>query len=141
MRHKLPVRLLTAVSFFVLVVSAFAHHGFQAEYDGSKYVNITGTLVKYEWENPHIYFTVEEKDASGKLVSWVFEGASPNAVKRTGTVRADLQNNIGKPITVRACPGKDGTKKGAAEVIKVADGRDLVIGGKRYFGDNKPGAE
>lgn len=129
--------LLTICSFVALAHPVFAHHGFQAEYDGSKLVYVTGTLLKVEWENPHIYLMVDSKGTDGKVMSWTFEGASPNVVKRTGTERADLTSNIGKTITVRACPGKDGSAKGAAETIKVGDGRELVIGGKRYFGDGK----
>jgi hypothetical protein len=131
--------LLFAVSANVLPL--FAHHGFQAEYDGSKVIYITGTLTKLEWENPHAYFWVEAKDASGKVTTWQFEGASPIAVKRTGTVRGDFTSNIGKTVTVRATPGKDGTAKGAAETIKLLDGREVVVGGKRFFGDGKGGSE
>jgi hypothetical protein len=135
-----PVTLL----LFVLAINALpllAHHGFQAEYDGSKVLYITGTLTKFEWENPHAYFWVDAKDTSGKVTTWVFEGASPIAVKRTGTVRADFTANIGKTVTVRGVPGRDGTMKGAAETIKLADGREVVVGGKRFVGDGKGGGE
>ncbi len=137
----LPVTLLSLSGLIVNVLPVFAHHGFQAEYDGSKVVYITGTLTKFEWENPHAYFWVESKDNAGKVTTWVFEGASPIAVKRTGTVRADFTSNIGKSVTVRGIPGKDGTNKGAAETIKLADGREVVVGGKRFFGENKGGGQ
>lgn len=134
-----------ALAFFFLlaghVLPVFAHHGFQAEFDGSKILYITGTLTKFEWENPHAYFWVDAKDSSGKVTTWVFEGASPIAVKRTGTARADFLANIGKTVTVRATPARDETNRGAAETIKVSDGRELVVGGKRFFGDGKGGGE
>ena len=139
MRRMLPVALLAAFSFLTLAVPVFAHHGFQAEFDAGKLIYVTGTLTKIEWENPHIYFWMDAKDDNGKVTSWQFEGASPNVVKRTGTQRQDLLANIGKTVTVRACPGKDGTPKGAAETVKVSDGRELVIGGKRYSGEGKGG--
>jgi hypothetical protein len=136
-----PITLLLLVVLGANVPPVFAHHGFQAEYDGSKVLYITGTLTKFEWENPHAYFWVEAKDDSGKVTTWVFEGASPIAVKRTGTVRADFTSNIGKTVTVRGVPGRDGTSKGAAETIKLADGREVVVGGKRFIGDGKGGGE
>jgi hypothetical protein len=52
---------LLSVSAVLLAIPVFAHHGFQFEFDGSKYIYITGTLTKVEWENPHIYFNVESK--------------------------------------------------------------------------------
>lgn len=131
--------MLLLLVLAVNVLPLLAHHGFQAEYDGSKVLYITGTLTKFEWENPHAYFWVEAKDTSGKVTTWVFEGASPIAVKRTGTVRADFTANIGKTVTVRGIPGRDGTMKGAAETIKLSDGREVVVGGKRFYGEGKGG--
>jgi Family of unknown function (DUF6152) len=135
----MPAGVLMLLGFAISAPPLFAHHGFQAEYDGSKVLYISGTLTKFEWENPHAYFWVDAKDASGKAVTWVFEGASPIAVKRTGTVRADFTANIGKTVTVRGIPGKDGTTKGAAETIKLSDGREVVVGGKRFYGEKGGG--
>jgi hypothetical protein len=65
--------------FSVFVLSAIlsdvpvhAHHGFEFDYDASKYVTIRGVLTKVAWENPHIYFNVDAMDAVGKLTSWRF---------------------------------------------------------------------
>jgi hypothetical protein len=135
------VTLLLPFALGANVLPVFAHHGFQAVYDGSKVLYITGTLTKFEWENPHAYFWVDAKDESGKVTTWVFEGASPIAVKRTGTVRADFIANVGKSVTVRGIPGRDGTTKGAAETIKLSDGREVVVGGKRFSGEGKGGDE
>jgi hypothetical protein len=148
MRRQLPVAIainlsLLVASSLLLAIPVFAHHGFQFEFDGSKYIYITGTLTKVEWENPHIYFNVESKaspqdpsslDPNGKITNWRFEGSSVSLVQRTGTRRADLVDSIGKTVTVRACPGKGGLAKGAAETVKVADDREVVVGRKRYYG-------
>lgn len=148
MRRQLPVAIVTnlsllLVSSLLLAIPVFAHHGFQFEFDGSKYVYITGTLTKVEWENPHIYFNVESKvspdnptaaDPSGKITTWRFEGSSASLVQRTGTRRADLIDSVGKTVTVRACPGKGEVAKGAAETVKLSDDREVVVGRKRYYG-------
>jgi hypothetical protein len=137
MKCRLPLALF---SFFVLSLSsltvpAFAHHGFQYEYDGTKAVDTTGILTKVDWENPHIYFNVDVKDAEGKVSTWRFEGSSVSLVQRTGTKRGDLVGNIGKTITVTSCPGKGGALKGAAWKVSLADGREVSIGRNRYYGD------
>jgi uncharacterized protein DUF6152 len=155
MRRQLPVAIvanlsLLVVSSLLFTVPVFAHHGFQFEFDGSKYIYITGTLTKVEWENPHIYFNVESKaspdnpaaqDPSGKVTNWRFEGSSVSLVQRTGTRRADLVDSIGKTVTVRACPGKGGLAKGAAETVKVAEDREVVVGRKRYYGEDPAPAD
>jgi hypothetical protein len=141
-----PVLGLISLVFGFLLwgVPAFAHHGFQFEYDGSKYVNITGMLTKVEWGNPHIYFNVESKmspqsptveDPQGKVTTWRFEGSSATLVQRTGTKRTDLVDAVGQTVTVRASPGRDAAAKGAAETLKLADGREVVVGRKRIYGN------
>lgn len=128
-------------AFFVLSVISldaplYAHHGFEIEYDGSKYITVTGVLTKVDWENPHIYFNVDSKDPDGKVTSWRFEGSSVAIVQRTGTRRRDLVDNIGQVITVSACPGKGGVPRGAAEKVKLPDGREIVIARQRFYGDS-----
>jgi len=138
---KIKPSLLVFGSFvlglFLLDAPAFAHHGFATEYDGSKYITVTGVLTKVEWENPHIYFNVDAKDADGKVTSWRFEGSSVAIVERTGARRRDLVDNIGQSITVSACPAKGGVPRGAAEKLKLPDGREIIIARQRYYGDGK----
>jgi len=127
------------LGFVALTLPVSAHHGFQAEYDGSKIVYITGTLTKVDWSNPHIHFYVDAKDSAGKVTSWNFEGSATTLVERNGTHRSDLLSNIGKEVTVRACPGKNIITRGAAETLKTADGQELIVGGSRYRGEENQG--
>src|SRR5438105_12497764 len=117
------ILILSATTMFPLL----AHHGFQAEYDGSKIVYITGTLTKLDWSNPHIHFYVDAKDKDGKVTTWNFEGSATTLVERNGTHRSDLLSNIGKEVTVRGCPGLNIVTRGAAETIKTADGQELIV--------------
>jgi len=139
MKRALPVVLSAIFSLVAITLPVFAHHGFQAEYDGTKLVYVTGVLTKLEWENPHIYVYVDAKGADGKITTWQLEGDSPNVVKRAGTQRQDILASVGKTVTVRACPSKDGAARGAAETVKLADGREMAVGGRRYNGNEKPG--
>ena len=125
---RIKVSFLATVGLCLMAAPLFAHHSFQAEFDAKKLIYVTGTLTKFEWENPHLYFYLDSKDADGKVTSWTIEGASPNVVARTGTHRQDLIDNIGKTVTVRACPAKNGKPRASAETMKVADGRELVVG-------------
>ena len=55
------------IGLILSAVPVLAHHSFAAEYE-SKEVTLTGTITKVEWTNPHIYFYIDGKDASGNLV-------------------------------------------------------------------------
>jgi len=109
---------------------AAAHHGFAVEFDGTKCLDLTGTLTGILWENPHAYLAMDVKDASGNVVKWHLEMITPNALKRNGSPRQDFDDNIGKEMHARACPAKVNTEdqRGAAEYVKLADGVLRIVG-------------
>jgi len=129
------VRGFLSFTFIALALPVFAHHSFQAEYDGSKFIYVSGTLTKVDWSNPHIHFFVNAKGTDGTLTLWNFEGSATTLVERNGTHRVDLLSSIGKEVTVRAAPARAIPTRGAAETIKTADGVERVVGGRRYSGE------
>jgi hypothetical protein len=109
---------------------ASAHHGFNVEFDGTKCLDLKGTLTGVIWENPHAYLQMDVKDASGSTVQWHLEMITPNALKRNGTTRQDFTENMGKEMNARACPAKVASEdqRGAAEYIKLGDGILRIVG-------------
>ena len=130
MRVKLLGVLVAVLALVGAALPALAHHGFAVEFDGSKCMDLKGTLTSIDWENPHAYVHMDVKDASGKTVSWSLETITPNALKRNGTTREDFSNNVGKPMAARACPTKAGGTqyRGAAEFLELADGQVRIVG-------------
>jgi Family of unknown function (DUF6152) len=123
--------VVVAVWCLALAGNAFAHHGFNVEFDGSKCMDLKGTLTGVLWENPHAYLDMNVQDASGKAVVWHLEMITPNALKRNGTTRQDFTANMGKIMNARACPAKvqtESDQRGAAEYIKLADGILRIVG-------------
>jgi hypothetical protein len=129
MRRNLAGIVMAVFCLFVAARPASAHHSFAAEFDANKCSDITGTFTGFEWQNPHGYFHMDVKDASGNVNSWTFETVSLSTLKRSGTQRRDFIDSIGKSVTVRACLAKNGTKnRAAAESIKLADGQVHRVG-------------
>src|SRR5260370_11865594 len=106
----LVLGLLMAAPLF-MAAPARAHHTFSVEYDASKCSDMTGTLTKVDWQNPHVYFYVDLKEADNQVSSWSFEAVSVAYLKRSGIQRQDFENNMGKMFTVRACLGKSAAGK------------------------------
>jgi len=109
-------------------IPAFAHHGFGVEFDSNKCMDLKGTLSKLYWENPHAYFDIDVKNADGSKATWHLEMVTPNALKRTGTTKADFDANMGKVINARACQSKAGDTRGAASYIALQDGAIRLVG-------------
>jgi hypothetical protein len=122
----LRVRLSFAAVAAALLVAAVplpAHHSFAAQYDRNKPVTLNGTVTKLEWTNPHIYFYMDVKDASGAIAKWSIEGGAPNTLYRAGWRKDSLK--IGTVITVEGFLARDGSKLANMSVVTTPDGRRI----------------
>ena len=120
---------LVVVILALTALPMAAHHSFAAEWDSKKCREFTGTLTKLDWQNPHPYFFVDVKDASGKVENWSFQAYSPVTLRRNGTDRQVFLDNIGKEVWVRGCVAKNGTPNAAAAgTLKFSDGELRQVG-------------
>ena len=110
-----------------------AHHSFSAQYDRSKSITLRGTITKVEWMNPHIYFYIDVKDASGSITNWAIEGGAPSMLYRNGWRRDSV--NVGDEVTVDGWLAKDGSKLANMRTAKLADGKTVF--GASSGGDTK----
>jgi hypothetical protein len=127
---KIPGRnslLMAALGLSIVIATpVFAHHSFAAEYESKGLVTLTGTITKVEWTNPHIYFYIDVKDASGSVTNWAVEGYPPNTLKRTGFTRDDLK--VGDTVTVTAYKAKDSSSRLAGREVTFPDGNKKFAG-------------
>ena len=127
-RFQLRMMVLAGIGLLA-AVPTYAHHSFAAEFDATKCQDFNGTLTGVEWQNPHGYFHVDVKNGAGATESWTFQTVSIITMKRSGTSRKDLEENIGKPVYVRGCLAKNGVKnRAAAETMKMSDGLTRIVG-------------
>ena len=98
-----------------------AHHS-HAMFDTAKRISISGTVVEFEYTNPHSWLKVTN-NADGSL--WSFETNSPSQLLRKGIKRTALPT--GMKITVTAMPLKDGRNGGQIVSVKKEDGSTLAI--------------
>jgi hypothetical protein len=122
MRASLSV-ILAAAGLFIPLFRGYAHHSGAAVFDSNKKIDLTGVVTKVEWTNPHAHFFIDVKDASGKVVNWNLELASPNVLSRNGWKRNSLKE--GDSVSVTGSQARDGTSFGIAQSIVFPDGRKL----------------
>jgi hypothetical protein len=136
MRTRLGI---VAVAFGLVMASVpvLAHHSFAAEFDASKRVNLTGTVTKLEWLNPHIWIYLDAKDENGKVTKWQCEGGAPNSLVRNGWTRDALK--AGDEVTISGSLAKDATNTCNASQVKLPDGRRVFAASSEGEGGNSKG--
>jgi hypothetical protein len=123
MNYKLAIQVPWGL-LLLAAAPAFAHHSVAAEFDVNRQITYSGVITRVEWNNPHIYFYVDVKDANQKVANWAFEGAGPNSLARIGWMRDTLK--VGDRVTVVAFPARDGANVGSAQKITLASGHIVL---------------
>jgi hypothetical protein len=126
-------------AFFFLISAATvvtAHHSQSAEFDISRAIEVKGTVVKFDWINPHPVIFLDAKDASGTITHWKFEiPAGANELYKRGI----RQNSVpaGAMITGVGSPAKNQTdpayQKMAPKELRLSGGTVLDVSSTRWM--------
>jgi hypothetical protein len=103
-------------------VPVWAHHSFAAAYDMSNAIEVKGVITQVRLQNPHSWFFLEVKDASGKTQKWAFEAGTPS-----GMIRNGYKPNIikqGAEVTIKGFRARDASQNmGMLRELITADGQ------------------
>jgi hypothetical protein len=137
-------RILSAAVAAAAVVAAGmmparAHHSFAAEFDRNAPVHLEGTVVEFQWVNPHSWLIIDVEADDGSVERWAVEGGAPSALLRRGWNRNSLP--AGTAVIVDGFQSKDGKHRANARDIEFPDGRRLFIGSARTGAPYERGSE
>ena len=120
------VASVVTLALFAAGRPALAHHSANAEFDTQKVITISGVLAKVETVNPHGWWTVDVKEADGKVTRWSLETPGVGGLINQGLkVKTDLK--VGETYTIKLSPGwKD------PDGMKIGIVRTIVVNGKEY---------
>jgi hypothetical protein len=128
--------LTLALALALGLGAARAHHSFAAEFDADQPVELTGTITRMEWINPHTWMHLDVANDDGTTTAWMIEGGTPNTLFRRGFTMDSVK--AGTEVSIFGYRARNGANR--------ANGRDLILpDGSRLFmgspGTGAPGEE
>ncbi len=103
-----------------------AHHAFAAEFDANSPIELTGTVVRMEWVNPHTWIHIDVQQDDGAQQRWMIEGGPPTSLLRRGFTKRSLL--AGTEVFVEGFRAKDGSNKANGRDVTFVDGSKLFLG-------------
>ena len=123
MRQRNPV-VLTVLWALLCAAPAVAHHSFSAIFDEDRPLEVTGTVTRVDWLNPHVWIYLDVTNEDGGVEDWAFEMGSPNRLSRYGWHQSSLLP--GQVVTISGSRARDGTRKAAVDTVRLPSGERLL---------------
>jgi len=126
---KPTLSILAVCGLLMAAMPVAAHHALAAQYDMDKPVEITGTLNKMEFINPHSMLHLDVKKADGTVTTWVFQTTNAGSLRSRGLARNALEQ--GQTYTVKGFAARNGNPMGFLRVLVFPDKKEMTF----WFGD------
>ena len=114
------------VAALLAAIPAAPHHSFAAVFDINRPVELTGTVTRLHWTNPHAWIYIDVEGDNGDVVNWALETRGANNLIRLGWRPADL--SVGTVLEVQGYRARNNTPTANLEEATLPDGRRLFSG-------------
>jgi hypothetical protein len=116
---------VTALVVLATVMPLAAHHSWPVAFD--HLVTVKGTVIGFQWANPHPMITLEVQAGEGKE-KWLIGGPAINRMEANGWNKTTVKP--GDVITGIGYQFADGEKILRLERVVLSDGKELRLYGK-----------
>jgi len=121
-------RTLGCVAFAACAMGSLAvqaHHSLAGVYDMKGEKEVTGTLTKIQFVNPHGSMTIEVKNPDGTTTDWTFTTGSATTLAERGIGKGTLKP--GETVTAKFIPARNGNPLGFLKTVTTAAGKVFEV--------------
>ena len=122
MRRAIVILGVVATVMMTVPAAVVAHHS-AAMFDSTTEVTLQGTVVEWQWRNPHCTLRMDVKGADGAVKTWSVATANIADLSKRGWSRRTF--NVGDTVTVVIRPARSGEPVGMIETVTLPDGQKI----------------
>jgi hypothetical protein len=115
-----------ALSLFFAEARLSAHHAWPV--NQQRLVTVTGTVVEFDWANPHPMITLTVVAANGAAEKWLIGGPALNRMEANGWSKTTVKP--GDVVTGSGYQYTDGQKIIKLERVTLPSGKELRVYGR-----------
>ena len=105
-----------------------AHHSLAGVYDMKKESELSGSVERVQFVNPHGSLTVAVKNADGTSTNWVMTLGSATALAQRGVGKTGPNAlHVGDKVSVKFIPAQNGAPLGFLKSVTYPDGHVVQI--------------
>ena len=108
-------------------VSLQAHHSLAGVYDMKKEAEVSGSVEKIQFVNPHGSMTISVKNPDGTTTDWVCTTGSATRLADRGLGKGTLK--VGDTITAKILPARTGNPLAYLKTVITGDGKVYELQG------------
>src|SRR5580693_1159862 len=128
MKRRVLAVLVSGLVLLGVGAPVWAHHSFTAVFDSNQPVTVKGVITQVRLENPHSWFFLDVRDASGKVEKWSFEAGTPSGMIRNGFKPGLIK--AGAEVTIKGLRARDLSQNmGMLRELTTADGKTYGLFG------------
>ena len=102
---KAKFLILFAAAFAACGAQLYAHHSFAATYHEGRTMKLEGTLVQFQFRNPHSFVQVDAPDEKGVMQRWGVEWGGAGQLGGQNINRYTLK--AGDHVIITGNPGRN----------------------------------
>jgi len=105
-----------------------AHHSLAGVYDMKQEKEMSGSVAKVQFSNPHGSLVVTVKNEDGTMTDWVLTLGSATALAQRGIGKTGPNAlHAGDTVSVKFIPARNGSPLGFLKSVTMPDGRVIQI--------------